>query len=293
MRCETDRTKSAACRYAFTLVELLVVIGIIALLISILLPALNRAREHAQTIQCLSNMRQIGAGCMMYSGANNGYIIPFDIRDPVLSTPAAEVSGDWWATVLVADGYVPYPSLTATSEAAALASVFHCPSGVIELVSTGGPADDQPVSRTDMDGAFGEPMRSTYLQPGLVVFVWYGMNADTGQDWTIPMHRVPADGSNIQRFAKLSNLHDTGDLVMMYDGVFGHQSVVNANRVNARHEGQKVTNLMFFDGHAESVATETLPGGIGDAGRNAAAVATFSLANLQANYPSPHWRTNQ
>jgi prepilin-type processing-associated H-X9-DG protein len=56
-------------------VELLVVIGIIALLISMLLPALARARAQAQATQCLSNMKQIGTASMMFSNEHKGFMV--------------------------------------------------------------------------------------------------------------------------------------------------------------------------------------------------------------------------
>ena len=62
-------------RRAFTLVEVLVVIGIVALLVGALLPALNRARRNAKSAQCLSNMRQMQAAQLAYAMDNKGWLI--------------------------------------------------------------------------------------------------------------------------------------------------------------------------------------------------------------------------
>ncbi len=80
-------------RSAFTLVELLVVIGIIALLIGILLPALGRARESAYKIKCASNLHAIGQGFATYMSNNQGTLPPSNYYQQLTSRPTGRRSG--------------------------------------------------------------------------------------------------------------------------------------------------------------------------------------------------------
>src|SRR5436309_15597547 len=125
-----SRRNLKLCSGGFTLIELLVIIAIIAILAALLLPALSRAKERAQIVQCLSNLRQIGVGIQLYVDEHGGTFPPF-ANMPWLSNA---VPG-WEAYILGVGGNDPDARHTFMARAAHRplypyikpCSVFRCP----------------------------------------------------------------------------------------------------------------------------------------------------------------------
>jgi len=118
---------------AFTLVELLVVIGIIALLISIILPALGKARESANTIKCASNLRCIGQGLTSYIATNRATL-------PVAYVYEGMSMGPPQTPAVASNGYLHWSNLI-YGKGGVSAESFQCPS-----IGNGGLPPTNPTS---------------------------------------------------------------------------------------------------------------------------------------------------
>jgi len=285
------------CRCGFTLSELLIVVGIIAMLIALLFPALNRARQQAYSTMCLSNLRQLGAACLEYSNDYQGYIIPGYANTSVNFNGSASLP-DWadaenYATLLVNGHYVTAPSATSvTDPPVSTASIFRCPAGMTDLVAFEHSVNNVTSaidSRTS--GMDDRPWRCVSQSTGIIIDTWYGINLTdmagaAYQDdptypsagYGIPCRRLPdrADPNDWSDL-KLSEIHHPSQVVFLFDGVFDNPSYA-PDRIAARHDGH--TNILFFDNHAESVETSALPGALGVGGEMGFPQASFDATNV-------------
>lgn len=240
-------------RLAFTLVELLVVIGIIALLISILLPTLSKAQASARTIACASNLRQIGTMFSFYAGSNRGLLPPTILYYELTgSAPAETVS---WQPMLLSES--GNPALRDILMAYNVArdpvelerqgvkiGIWKCPENLLQTAI--GP-------NYGPNGA-GDPMFATrYLS--------YCANSWLSHDPTTFQKRpVPNDNQYLGK--KISQIRRPSELCAVFDGMAyridplddgqfsmmeGRTSVPGLRHVWYRHN--RGINMLFADGH--------------------------------------------
>ena len=258
-------------RSAFTLVELLVVIGIIALLISILLPSLQAARSAAESVKCLSNLKSIGQATYLYAAEQDNVIVPGEMRIEV-SGVGSSGKPQHYASLLVLGGYVP----GSTDQTGGMAnqtlgkeSVFHCPAGIDAGNKADGVPDlGPPELMTDGKGAqFVRGWLNSDSGQG-AVDSWYGWNGPAGVgnpdrkraiNELVPMrHLEYLDGREIygRQPAKFSNVSDATELTLLFDG-YGNLAAHVAN-IHLRHRAGEASNFLLADGHAESVGAGLL-----------------------------------
>lgn len=229
---------------AFTLVELLVVIGIIALLISILLPTLSKARDSANRAACLSNLRQIGNALIMYVNDNKGFLP----RTPKGSHTQEDAiwfhASGGWRDRIDEGGFGPYLKLSKDNTA-----VLSCPADSAEqrpYTGTGSNAYPYSYSINHM-------MHGNGPNP---VFKLVQVKNSADKVYMFEEDEYTIDDGNAQIWSKKGSWGGTDLLALRHDKKARKElpdiSMQPPHNKPVPNEGGR-GNVLFCDGHADFV----------------------------------------
>lgn len=254
----------------FTLIELLVVIAIIAILASMLLPALTRARESAKSSSCLNQLKQGGSAHIMYAQDYAGMII---YKGPNDTGTSSKMFGSY---LLGAYGggaaYLPYTELTVEGKAGRFSSIFYCPG--VRAPYAEGEGGDKFEWRT-----YGMPAYSYYIG---------GSPTDVTRDLGSFIHKFRIGASERGCYFVQNRMRSPGRTILMADSGISNQQGGAAVGLQAseihpvlstmaakqslmlRHSGR--ANAVYADGHAAN-------GGINDYRRSPMQVKNFVDGN--------------
>ena len=216
---------SSAQRKSFTLIEMLTVIGIIAILAGLILPALSRAKESGKSTSCMNNLKQLGSMVLIYANNNKGFLI--------LNTKDNDAVPNGFLNCLAQtnkglyDENLPYPKC--------LSNVTYCPSGP-EIA-----ANSQFYGVVDYDYRSRKPIKVKKVIEGTPgVFAADLHSAKVGVDSKTMML---GDSVLVDNKKQINNIYAGG-----FSESRGSASVRHSKRANG----------WFIDGHVQSLTVDEL-----------------------------------